>query len=346
MPFLQESFPAQLDAALSRRSALVSDLHSEGTNAYRLFHGIAEGLPGLTIDRYGSLYLAHTFREALAPEEIELCAEVLRERVSRLGVGPGFEFVYNHRGKKATEAFTKWHQPQSSSLIETTCHEMGAQYVIRARHPGIDPWLFLDLRAGRRVLAGNVGGKSVLNLFAYTCSAGVSAAVAGASEVWNVDFASSNLAIGRKNAELNGISESKFSLIQEDCLPVIRQLAGLPSAGRRGQIRPKLQFEARHFDWVFLDPPTWAKSLYGAVDIQNDYASLFKPAVLIARPQGGRILATNHHSSVDLDDWIDGLKRCAQKAGRPLRCVEVLAPELDFPSFDGRPPLKIAICEV
>ena len=321
-------------------------LHAEGTDAYRLFHGISEGLPGLTIDRYGQLYLAHTFRESLASEEVELLAQVLRERVGRLGVGPGFEFAYNHRGKKATETFAQWHQPEDSSLAETLCNELGVKYVIRARHPGIDPWLFLDMRAGRRALAKSVAGKSVLNLFSYTCSAGVSAAVHGAREVWNVDFASSNLAVGRKNAELNGIAESKFKTVQEDCLPVIRQLAGLPSAGRRGQARPKLQLDAHQFDWVFLDPPTWAKSLYGAVDIQNDYASLFKPAVLIARPQGGRILATNHHPAVELEGWIDGLRRCAQKAGRPLRSVEILAPEDDFPSFDGRPPLKVAICEV
>ena len=42
----------------------------------------------------------------------------------------------------------------------------------------------------------------------------------------------------------------------------------------------------------------------------------------------------------------DVLKRCAAKAGRPLRSVQVLAPEADFPSFDGRHPLKIAVCEV
>jgi len=97
---------------------------------------------------------------------------------------------------------------------------------------------------------------------------------------------------------------------------------------------------------VFLDPPTWAKSSFGAVDIAGDYPSLFKPAVLIARPEGGKILATNHLASVELNAWLDVLKRCAAKAGRPLKSVEVIQPEKDFPSFDGRHPLKIAVCEV
>jgi 23S rRNA (cytosine1962-C5)-methyltransferase len=79
------------------------------------------------------------------------------------------------------------------------------------------------------------------------------------------------------------------------------------------------------------------------VDIARDYSSLFKPAVLATTP-GGRVLATNHLASVDCDEWIELLRRCAKKAGRPLRDVELLRPEADFPSFDGRSPLKLAVC--
>jgi 23S rRNA (cytosine1962-C5)-methyltransferase len=97
---------------------------------------------------------------------------------------------------------------------------------------------------------------------------------------------------------------------------------------------------------VVLDPPAWSKSPFGAVDVAGDYASLFKPAVLATRPGGGRIIATNHVASVELETWVEALKRCAAKAGRPLRSVQPLAPEGDFPSFDGKHPLKIVVCEV
>jgi len=83
----------------------------------------------------------------------------------------------------------------------------------------------------------------------------------------------------------------------------------------------------------------------GQTECQGDCASLFKPAVL-AVADGGSILATNHVPSVPLDSWIDGLKRTADKAGRSLKQIDVLEPEADFPSFDGQPPLKIAICSV
>lgn len=38
--------------------------------------------------------------------------------------------------------------------------------------------------------------------------------------------------------------------------------------------------------------------------------------------------------------------RCATKAGRTVQSVQVLLPEEDFPSPDGRHPLKIAIVRV
>ena len=334
-------FPSQLDEALQRRQPLFESLHAEGTNAYRLFHGIAEGVPGLTIDRYGSLVLAQTFREPFLPDEAGAVENALLEKLKF-----PFQFVYNNRCKSPAQRFEEWHRPSAKALEEVQCTEFGTPYWVQPRHQGIDPWLFLDLRVGRRFLRENVKGCSVLNLFSYTCSVGITAAVAGASEVWNVDFSSSSLEVGRRTAALNGLSSDRFLTIEQDCWPVMRQLAGLPVGGRSARTRKYTRFEPHSFDWVVLDPPAWAKSPFGAVDVVGDYPSLFKPALLSARPNGGRILATHHVPKVDLDTWLDTLNRCATKAGRPLQSVQVLMPEEDFPSFDGQHPLKIAICEV
>jgi 23S rRNA (cytosine1962-C5)-methyltransferase len=333
-------FPSQLEQALQRRKPLMEALHAEGTNAYRLFHGISEGVPGLTIDRYGPLILLQSFRDPLLPDELAAIENALTEKIHF-----PFTFAYNHRGKSSTQSFEEWHQPRPEALAEIQCEEFGLHFLIRPRHQGIDPWLFLDLRAGRRFLRESVKGLSVLNLFSYTCSVGISAAAAGAREVWNVDFASSSLEVGRRNAQLNQIAEDRFRTIEQDCLPVMRQLAGLPVGGRSARSRKFLYFEPRQFDLVFLDPPAWAKSPFGAVDVTGDYPSLFKSAVL-ATQSGGRVIATHHVASVELSTWIGQLERCAAKAGRPLRSVQTLTPENDFPSFDGRHPLKIVVCEV
>ncbi|MGD9643215.1 MAG: class I SAM-dependent methyltransferase [Elusimicrobiales bacterium] len=337
---LTNDFNSLLLPALERRKPLAAALAAEGTDCLRLFNGVAEGLPGLTVDRYGGLLLAQTFRDSLTPEETLALEESLRRALP----GP-LAFAYNHRGKRGTESFSKWHKPAPEALEDFICTEGGLKFVINARHRGIDPWLFLDLRAARRLVRGSAGGLSVLNLFSYTCGVGVCAAAGGAAEVWNVDFAQSSLEVGRRNASLNGIPGDHFRLVEEDCLTVVRQLAGLPVAGRYGQKRRYERFQPRAFDLVFLDPPAWAKGPLSAVDVVGDYQSMFKPAVLAAKP-GGRVIATNHVAAVDHSAWTEALRRCAAKAGRPVKNLEFVPVDADFPSFDGRPPLKVAVCEV
>src|SRR5690606_20126036 len=121
--------------------------------------------------------------------------------------------------------------------------------------------------------------RSVLNVFAYTCGVGVVAALGGAREVWNIDFAESPLANGRANAERNGIAAERFVTLHEDATPARRQLAGLPMKQRGGQRREYVRHEAHAFDLVVLDPPRWARTPFGAVDVVRDYQSLFKPAL-------------------------------------------------------------------
>ena len=55
---MSSSLTDLLSAALSARAELIAGLHAEQTDAYRVFHGTAEGAPGLTIDRYGAVLLA------------------------------------------------------------------------------------------------------------------------------------------------------------------------------------------------------------------------------------------------------------------------------------------------
>ena len=218
---------------------------------------------------------------------------------------------------------------------------MGYNFDGELVHRGIDPLLFVDFRAARRAVRARSTDKSVLNLFAYTCGIGVAALAGGAREVLNVDFAEHALAVGRRNAELNQFDQSRFRILREDCLPVMRQLSGLGVKGKAAR-RKFTKLKPRQFDLVVLDPPRYAKSPFGLVDTVNDYQSLFKPALLSTRP-GGEMLVTNNVASVALDDWLASLKRCALKAGREIQETEILRPELDFPTFeDEHHPLKLA----
>jgi 23S rRNA (cytosine1962-C5)-methyltransferase len=106
---------------------------------------------------------------------------------------------------------------------------------------------------------------------------------------------------------------------------------------------PKL--EKHTFDVVFLDPPRYAKSPFGVVDIVNDYAALMKLA-LLCTTEGGTLICCNNAAEVSRAVWADQLERCARKVGRAIRELAWIMPEEDFPSHDGQAPLKIALLRV
>lgn len=327
----------RLLAALDARSALLARLQAEGTDCMRLLHGVAEGAPGVSVDRYGGCLLVQTFRAPLAAPAVE---EIRRTVADALGLD--LPIACNHRGAPPPPDFAA-HAPTDAALAEHVARERGLRFCFRARHRGQDPWLFLDFRSGRALVQRLAAGARVLNLFAYTCGIGVAAAAGGAARALNVDFAQSALDVGAANAAANGLAE-RCAFLRADCLPVLRQLAGLP-VQRRGKSLPYARIEREPFDLVVLDPPRFAKTPFGTIDVVNDYQSLFKPA-LLALADGGAALATNHVPTVDEAAWHEALRRCAEKAGRPLRALERVPVDDDFPSFDGKPPLKLALARI
>ena len=353
------STTALVRAALASRSQLVADCHAEGTDCYRLFHGAIEGAPGCTLDRYGDLLLWQTFRSPEdPPDELLPQLQAAVEDVLGLSLTPH----WNDRRKGARDGQLA---PGAAELLaeDHMATELGLRYRIEMPPPGRDPLLYLDFRAARRWLAAHSDGLDVLNAFSFTCGAGVAALAGGARSVTNLDFSESALATGRLNAAANGLPADRFGTLCADALPALRSYAGLPVAQDRprqrgggggargrgarrgaadgGRARPT-KVSARQFDVCVLDPPTWATTSYGAVDLVRDYQSLFKPCVLATRP-GGTVLATNHVSAVDMEEWMGQLERCALKAGRPVSDMQVLPPEADFPSPDGRHPLKMVL---
>ncbi len=338
---MSANLPDLLATALAARRALLEQLHAEQTSAYRLFHGSVEGETGLTVDRYGDTLLVQTFHRPLPP------ADLTALEAFYASAFPGLPVFYNDRSQSnsrisntlPTEQVAAAHEPRQFQ-------EMGVNYRFQARHAGQDPWLFLDLRAGRRRVVQDIAGKSLLNLFAYTCGVGIAAAKAGASHVVNVDFSESSIAIGKENARLNELP-IRVRFVKSDAFAALRQLSGQGQAqmvrGKRMPPFPKM--EAHQFDVVFLDPPRYAKSPFGVVDLVNDYAALFKPA-LLCTTEGGTLICCNNVAEVSREAWLDLLERSARKAGRAIREVEWIEPEADFPSPNGQAPLKIVLLRV
>ncbi|RON11179.1 SAM-dependent methyltransferase [Pseudomonas brassicacearum] len=331
-----------LCAALDHRQDLLAELHSQGTDCYRLFHGSQEGAGGLTVDRYGPQLLVQSFHQSLELDDLLALHATINQRLNLNTL-----LVYNDRsrGNSRIDREDTVYRAEEAALADMVGHEWGLNYRVRGRHAGQDPLLFLDLRNARGWVKDHSAGKSVLNLFAYTCGVGLSAAAGGAREVCNLDFAEGNLAVGRENGLLNPQLPT-MQFVQSDYFPAIRQLAGLPISQRRGQKLPGYpRLEQRQYDLVLLDPPAWAKSAFGTVDLLRDYQSLLKPA-LLTTADDGVLICCNNLAKVSMDDWREQVLRCAEKAGRPVRDWKVLTPGSDFPSMDQQPPLKTLILQL
>ena len=144
----------------------------------------------------------------------------------------------------------------------------------------LDTGLFLDHRWVRREVARLSAGKRLLNLFCYTASASVEAAVAGARQTVSVDLSHTYLEWARMNFELNGLDTDAHQRVRAD---VLQWLARPP--------QPYLGA----FEVVFLDPPSFStsKRMEGTLDIQRDHVQLIEQAGKLLDNDGVLIFSTN-----------------------------------------------------
>ena len=140
----------------------------------------------------------------------------------------------------------------------------------------LDTGLFLDHRLTRKMLGEMAQGKDFLNLFAYTGSATVHAALGKAKSTMTVDMSNTYLNWAEQNLLLNDIEGKQHKLIQADCLQWLEQCN-------------------RQFDLIFVDPPTFSNSkrMEDSWDVQRDHIKLMTNLKRILRPNGTIVFSNN-----------------------------------------------------
>ncbi|WP_309544632.1 class I SAM-dependent methyltransferase [Alkalilimnicola ehrlichii] len=89
----------------------------------------------------------------------------------------------------------------------------------------LDTGLFLDHRLVRERIRHEAKGKHFLNLFAYTGTATVHAAVGGAISTTTVDMSKTYLEWAGRNLALNGFKDRRHELVQADCLRWLEEMS-------------------------------------------------------------------------------------------------------------------------
>ena len=265
MVFYGESLPddaawqARLDDAVTlRRDMLRLDAV---TDAYRLVHAEADGLPGLVIDRLGDVLSAEAYTLGMYQR-----AEAI---LSRLAAALGTTFTV----VKGSPQFLsqEGHEPpgfQSEDLPqEVTIREYGTRFRVRFVG-GHKTGFFCDQRENRKRLAEFCEGRTVLDLCCYTGGFAVQAKALGkAADVTGVDLDEEPLRLARENANLN---QARVRFVQDDAFAYMREMLRL---GRR-------------YNVVVLDPPKLIRSRDELDDGTRKHFDLNRLAMRLVKPGG------------------------------------------------------------
>ena len=202
-------------------------------------------------------------------------AGLLAEIPNVLGVNREQVFLKIRRKQRSTDQYEKHDNQGRFHVIE----EGGCKLLVNFEDY-LDTGLFLDHRPIRLQLQKEAKDKRFLNLFAYTGSATVHAAVGGAKSTTTVDMSNTYLQWAKNNLALNP-NAGEHEFVQADCLQWLANQASQP--------------DSQHYDLIFLDPPTFSNSkrMDDVFDIQIDHVQLIKNAVSLLTPEGVLYFSTN-----------------------------------------------------
>ena len=245
----------------------------QGLDAYRLYDA---DLPeyNLAVDRYGDHIVV---QEYAAPKNIDenKARQRLLDAVSATLYVTGVEtnklVLKVRQRQKGTNQYEKLANKGDYFFV----NEYGAKLWVNLTDY-LDTGLFLDHRLTRKMVGEMAKGKTFLNLFAYTGSATVHAALNGAKSTTTVDMSNTYLNWAEQNLELNNISLRNHRLHQADCLQWLADCR-------------------ERFELIFVDPPTFSNSkrMENSWDVQRDHIALMKQLKRILTANGTIVFSNN-----------------------------------------------------
>lgn len=278
------------------------------TNALRLVNGQGDDLPGITLDQYDRHFAIQVFQEKSKAvvaavsdwvrTQFDIDFLIVKDRTRDTADGSS--------GKKFTVLINK-----NNSRTEVV--ENGLRFEVDLEDT-LNPGLFLDMRANRKIISELCSGREVLNCFAYTCSFGVYARHKKASRVVNVDISPKALARGKANYQLNGLATTAEEFQRKNCLEYL----GLAVK------------KQNHFDVVILDPPSFSRFNGQTFSVKKDLEAFVTQALRLLRDHGNIFVATNCS-----DINVQLLSLCLDRAAKTAKCRvnkrQWLRQDVDFP---------------
>lgn len=246
-----------------------------GTNCFRIYDREIASYP-VAIDYYDGRYCIHYFSRCRGAEDPEQQIQEAVFSALKLIFQASEEDIFWRQRSKRKE--TRQYEKKGTSNDFFPVLEYGVKFYVNLLDY-LDTGLFLDHRETRHLVASIAKDKSLLNLFAYTCSFSVHAAACGASFTKSVDMSNTYTAWGEENFFLNGICQEKHPIVRADCLKFLDT-----------EIKSRAKY-----DIIVIDPPTISRSkkMEQLFDVQIDYVTLLKKGLKLLNPGGHIFFSTN-----------------------------------------------------
>ncbi|MBN2046057.1 MAG: class I SAM-dependent rRNA methyltransferase [Anaerolineales bacterium] len=300
----------------NRAAALRRDLFSpfQQTNAYRLFNGEGDGLPGLVCDVYDRVAILITDGPAAANFwQVDGIAVWLVENLK-------IQAVF-HKQRVGPQ---RWVEQVAGQEVEQPVHfiENGLKFtadLVEGQKSGF----FLDQRNNRRLIQPLAKDKTVLNAFGYTGGFSVYAGIGGARTVTTLDLAEPALKAAEAHWSMNQLPCVRHQTVKQDAFEYLESAGG----------------QNLRWDLVILDPPSFAPSEASVPAAEKAYIRLITFGAQ-ATASGGLLAASSCSSHIRRDHFLEIITTAISQARRMATLIGIHGQPPDHPAPLAMPELN------
>lgn len=332
---LEEDILVRMQNAVSLREAI--GMPNSMTNIYRVINGEGDRLSGLIVDRIAetlvissSALWCERYKDQIIgglAKVLPSCADVIwRRNIDRLRQDGLIEEKKQEINKEdeAKVAVSDGHQDAPAEAVDSSVlvKECDVKYELSrfALTRGQKTGHYADQKENRMFIRDLVRQRTapsrVLDLFCYTGGFAMNA-ILGSDEASVVAVDSSGRAIdmGRKNADLNGISD-RVSFVQSD---VMKYLRSSPE-------------DYESFDMVIVDPPKFAPNVKALQRATHKYRSLNQAAMRMVK-RGGLLCTCSCSAAMTQNRhlFIETIRTAAILLGREVTLLKTFGASSDHP---------------
>jgi len=287
----------------------------------RLIYSESDFLPGLVVDKFGSVLVMQSLSLGIDRIKDMLC-DLLMEIVQPMGIWERSDVpVRRLEGMQQTTGLLRGEVPDLVDMVENGIH-----FQVDVKN-GQKTGFFLDQKENRAALKPICKDAKVLDCFCHNGSFSLHAAKFGAKSVLGVDISEDALVVARENAKKNGLDNVTFEA--HNCFDHLRELTDANE----------------QFDVVILDPPAFTKNKAALQSALRGYKEINLRGLKLVRP-GGFLVTCSCSQHVLTEAFQDMVNEAARDAKKRIRLVEYRTQAKDHPILPQSIETKYLKCMI